>query len=118
MKMFRFDQEVGKEIHAFDSKNLIMSRIIKESVSLHIGCMFIGPDGIVGNHQAPGPQLFLVVDGQGFVRGKEDIIKSIKKGQAAFWEPGEWHETTSEKGMTAIVIEGEYIDTSALTPLL
>ncbi|NDI33845.1 cupin domain-containing protein [Chengkuizengella sediminis] len=114
MKMLRFDQEVGKEITAFDSKNLIMSRIIKESDSLHISCMFIGPDGVVGHHQALGSQLFLVVSGEGFVRGKEDIKTPIKEGQAAFWEPGEWHETTTEKGMTAIVIEGENIDVSAL----
>ncbi|MFS1513715.1 cupin domain-containing protein [Chengkuizengella sp. SCS-71B] len=76
--------------------------------------MFIGRDGIVGHHQAVGAQLFLVVKGEGFVRGKEGVKTPIKEGQAAFWEPGEWHETTSDKGMTAIVIEGEDIDLSAL----
>ncbi|NBI29637.1 cupin domain-containing protein [Chengkuizengella marina] len=117
MKMFSFDKEVGKEITAFDSKNITMSRILHSKETHHIGCMFIGSDGVVGHHQAVGAQLLLVVSGEGFVRGKEDVKTPIKAGQAAFWEPGEWHKTTSEKGMTAIIIEGENIDTSAIVKL-
>jgi len=34
----------------------------------------------------------------------------IRPGQAAFWEAGEWHETRSSTGMTAIVIESRKLD--------
>jgi len=53
------------------------------------------------------PQLFLVVQGEGWVRGESPETRSITTGYAAFWEKDEWHESGTESGMTAIVIEVE-----------
>jgi len=105
MKIYNFSKEVGKDIQAFDSRNLIMSRILTETDSIHIGCLHLSNNGIIGLHQAPIPQLLLVVDGEGWVKGKEDREYRIHTGFAAYWEEGEWHETRTEKGLTAIVIE-------------
>jgi hypothetical protein len=35
---------------------------------------------------------------------------NIKAGQAAFWISGEWHESGTEFGMRAIVIESDSLD--------
>jgi mannose-6-phosphate isomerase-like protein (cupin superfamily) len=105
MKIYNFGQENGINIKAFDSKNLIMTRILDEASDIHIGCMHIEANGIVGLHQATTPQLFLIVSGEGIVKGKEDKQYFIKAGFAAYWETEEWHETRTEKGLTAIVIE-------------
>ncbi|HDX9588930.1 TPA: hypothetical protein ROX98_001896 [Bacillus pseudomycoides] len=40
----------------------------------------------------------------------------IQAGQAAFWEKGEKHETSTKTGLMAIVIEGE--DLSVNMPIL
>ncbi|ENQ3080120.1 hypothetical protein ACEOWG_003399 [Bacillus cereus] len=40
----------------------------------------------------------------------------IQAGQAAFWEKGENHETSTKTGLMAIVIEGE--DLSVNMPIL
>lgn len=113
VKRFRFDAEAGKVIDKFNSVNLVMARIIRTNHAASIGCMHIGQGGVVGYHQAVVPQLFLVVQGEGWVRGEEEERTSIKAGQAAFWEGGEWHESGSETGMTAIVIESESLDPEA-----
>jgi len=110
MKIYNFGRESGKEIQAFNSRNLIMTRILNGTSEIHIGCMHIDADGIVGLHQALISQLFLVVDGEGIVKGKEDKDYLIKTGYAAFWEAGEWHETRTKTGLTAIVIEGSLIN--------
>jgi len=107
LKIYNFDKDTGREITNFDSKQSVFSRIIQHNESLHIGCMFIGPEGIVGSHPATINQLFLVVQGEGWVTGKEGIQYRIQSGKAAYWEPGEVHESGSEQGMTVIVIEGE-----------
>jgi hypothetical protein len=46
-----------------------------------------------------------VVAGEGEVSGADGIAVSIQAGQAALWEAGEAHETTTKAGLTAIIIE-------------
>lgn len=106
MKIYHFGSEYGRDIHAFGSQNLVMTRVLSSMDELQTGCMHLGPNGVVGYHQATAPQLFMVVSGSGFVRGQENGEQPIEAGSAAFWEAGEWHETRTEHGLTAIVIEG------------
>lgn len=75
-----------------------------------IGCMYLEREGVVGYHYATVPQLFLVMQGEGWVRGEGNEKIRIAKGEAAFWEGGEGHETTTDTGLTAIVIESEELD--------
>jgi quercetin dioxygenase-like cupin family protein len=113
MKLYRFDVQAGKSITRYDSKHLIFSRIVRTSAAAHIGCMHLGPNGVVGYHQAVVPQLFLVVQGEGWVRGEEEERTPLHAGQAAFWQAGEWHESGTETGMMVIVIESEELDPSS-----
>ncbi|MDR0269974.1 cupin domain-containing protein [Paenibacillus sp.] len=106
MKIYNFGSENGKDIHAYGSKQLVMTRILSSSADLQTGCMHLGPNGVVSYHQATTPQLFLVISGEGFVKGYENEEQRIQAGSAAFWEAGEWHETRTEHGLSAIVIEG------------
>lgn len=107
MQVYNFTKEAGKSIEAFGSQQLYMSRILSEANSPHIGCMHLGANGLVGWHQAPVPQLFLVVSGEGWVRAGEEAEISVSAGSAVYWEKGEWHETRTETGLSAIVIEAE-----------
>ncbi|WP_145330353.1 cupin [Paenibacillus xylanexedens] len=115
MEFYRFDQDSGKQITKFDS-NFVMSRIIQTSGNAHIGCMHLPVNGVVGYHQAVSPQLMLIMTGAGQVRSGNDDFIEIKAGEAVFWENGEWHETVSETGLTAIVIESEELNPSAYMP--
>lgn len=119
MKIYRFDPAVGRPITQFDS-NFIMAQIIRVAGrdaghgEIQVGCMHIPAGGRVGYHQATAPQLFLVVAGEGWVRGEAETRLLVQAFEAAFWNGGEWHESGSETGMTAIVIEGEGIDSASL----
>lgn len=97
----------GTEITKFNSEHSTFSRIIQHNKPVHIGCFHVGFKGVVGSHPATVHQLFLVLNGQGWVVGKEGIKYHIQSGRAAYWEPEEIHESGSEQGMTVIVIEGE-----------
>jgi hypothetical protein len=112
MKIFTFSKEAGKHITKFDS-DFVITRIIQNDKPVHIGCMHLEADGIIGYHQAVVPQLLLVVSGEGFVRGGDDAAYPIKAGEAVFWVKDEYHETTSKSGLTAIVIESEEITPSS-----
>jgi mannose-6-phosphate isomerase-like protein (cupin superfamily) len=118
MKLFRFDTEVGRTIDKFDSVNVTISKVLLRTEVSHIGCMHLGKGGVVGYHPAVVPQLFLVVQGEGWVRVDGTERVPIKAGQAAFWEAGEGHESGTEIGMTAIVIEAEWLDPATCMPEL
>ena len=67
--------------------------------------MRLAAGGLVGLHQASGPQLLAVVEGEGWIRSNDAGRTAISAGDAVFWDAGEWHETGSEAGLVALVIE-------------
>jgi hypothetical protein len=69
--------------------------------------MYLAPGGQVGRHPASVAQLFLVVNGEGWVEGEAGPRQPITAGQAALWAAGETHAAGTEAGLTAIVFEGE-----------
>jgi mannose-6-phosphate isomerase-like protein (cupin superfamily) len=79
--------------------------------------MLLEENGIIGYHQAVVPQLLIIVEGEGKVRGEEENFISVKSGEAVYWRKDEWHETKTEVGLTAIVIESEELDPSSMNPL-
>ncbi len=110
MKIYRFDSQVGKLITAFGSSGVIISRLAKPGEIVHVGAMNIGAGGAIGYHQATTRQLFVVVQGAGWVRGAEVAHIPISAGRAAYWEADEWHAAGSDGGIVAIVIEGDTIE--------
>lgn len=110
MKISRFDPQVGRKIEQFGSANVILSGIARLNTEAQVSCMYIGPGGMVGYHLATTPQLFLVVQGEGWVRGESTERVPIHPGEAAFWDAGEGHASGSAFGMTAIVVESEGIN--------
>lgn len=115
VRIYRFDAGAGHPITQFGSERVSISGIVRVARGgMQIGCMYLEPGGRVGTHQAATSQLFLVVRGEGWVRGPEQMRTPIRADQAAYWEPGEEHESGSESGMVALVIEGDTLDPDQL----
>lgn len=114
MKIFRFDPEVGQEVEQFGSVKAIISKILHLENEAAISSVYIRPNGKLGHHQAVTSQLFLLVQGEGWIRGETEEKLAIREGRAIFWEQGEWHESGTETGMTAVIIEGINIDPAEL----
>lgn len=115
MRLYSFGVEAGHPITQFGSERVAITGIARVAHGeargdVQIGCMRLEPGGCVGAHQATTRQLFLVVRGAGWVRGPEAERTPIAADQAAYWEPGEEHESGSESGMVALVIEGDTLD--------
>lgn len=102
-RTFRFDAQLGRRVTRFGS-DFIMSRLF-HSADLHVGCMRLEPGGLIGMHPAATPQLLAVVEGEGWIRGEEGPKTVISAGGAVFWSEGEMHETGTDNGLVAIVVE-------------
>ncbi len=117
MRIFRFNLGVARPIAHFGSVGASIAPIARPGAGfVQLGCIYIAAGGNVGRHPAAGPQLFLVVAGEGWVSGTEGVRVPIRAGEAAFWEPGEEHESGSEGGMTAMVLEAEALDPAQFMP--
>lgn len=116
MKIFQFKKEVGMKITKFDS-DFVMSHITRTEKVAQIGCAHLDKNGLIGYHQAVVPQLLLIVNGEGWVRGEANEYMEVHSGEAVFWDKDEWHETKTDTGLTAIVIESEDLNTTSLIPI-
>ncbi|WP_260504082.1 hypothetical protein [Paenibacillus illinoisensis] len=64
----------------------------------------------IGSSSGCWEQVFLVLEGEGWVEGETGERIVIQAGEAAFWMDGENHRSGSEHGLTAMLIEGSELD--------
>lgn len=118
MKIYRFDSSVGHKVDRYGSRGVIISAIARLKAETVVSCMYIDRDGLVGQHQATAPQLFLVIHGEGWVRGQSDERIPIHAGNAAYWEKDERHESGSQNGMTVVILESESLSPAEFMQVL
>ena len=112
MRLVRFDATRGRELdhHGSSGFRLTPLAALREG---HVVCVHLAPGGRIGRHPAVGPQVLAVVAGEGTVSGADGAELPVATGTAAVWEAGEEHETRTEAGLTALVIEGAVVDVLA-----
>ena len=122
MRLFSFETTSGRPFtswvdekgmkHRVDPKTskVVTSAIFAGDVGTRVTCFHIGQGGFIPRHPATGRQLFAVVEGTGWVSGDDGKHVPVKPGIAACWEPGEAHESGTDDGMKAIVVECESFD--------
>jgi quercetin dioxygenase-like cupin family protein len=96
-----------REVERFES---VAARVRRLAPEAHVVVIEIAAGGRVGRHPAATRQLFVVVRGRGWVSGADGERRAITAGEAVLWDPGEEHESGSDDGMTALVVEAESID--------
>jgi hypothetical protein len=98
----------GRPVTRFDSAGFT-ARALARGDSLHVGVLHLEAGGCIGRHPTVQRQILLLLEGDASVSGESgDPPVELSHGQAAMWEPGESHETTSRTGMTALTIEGDF----------
>ena len=105
MKLLNFTKVEAKPVLNYDSISTAYNKITKIETPTNFEFMYVEANGLIGRHEAPVPQLFIVIEGEGWVQGENDEKVKLQKGEAVFWEKGESHVCGSQKGLTAIVIQ-------------
>ena len=113
MERFSFATEV-----AFVPRGDLLDRVtvapltpsIAEGSLIQAAIFRIAPGGRIRRHPATFPQVLAILEGSGEASGADGVDVPIEAGEAVFWHQGEEHETKSEDGLTALIIEGESLD--------
>jgi quercetin dioxygenase-like cupin family protein len=101
----------GRPIDAHGSKGFTVGAF-GLTADAHLVVVRLKAGGVIGRHPAQGRQVLAVLVGDAIVSGSYGDPVAIGPGQAAVWEPYEEHETRSETGLTALVVEGDLDVTS------
>jgi quercetin dioxygenase-like cupin family protein len=105
MKMITINPASGREIEEYGSQDTIIQKVAHLNQEVYLRWIWIQPGGRIGRHPAASQQLFLVIQGDGWVEGEDGEPERIFSGQAALWQAGEQHQAYSKLGMEAIVVE-------------
>ena len=71
----------------------------------HVYCLRFEAGGRIGEHPTGFGQLFLVIEGRGWVEGEEGRRVELAAGQGAWFRRGERHAKGSDHGATVIMIQ-------------
>jgi quercetin dioxygenase-like cupin family protein len=66
----------------------------------------LSPGGRIVRHPASMPQLLAALEGSGWVSGGDGVEQPLRAGEAVVWAEGEEHETRTDEGLTALILEG------------
>lgn len=105
MRVLQIDALPAHPISHFDSHAFTVAPIASGGET-HVVAARLGPGGVIGRHPAVGRQILVVLDGQAVVSGDNGATAVLNRGQAAVWEPGEHHETRTDHGVLALIVEG------------
>jgi quercetin dioxygenase-like cupin family protein len=108
VRIFAF--EPAREITRFDSRGATIGGVARASGTVRLSVLLLAADSVVGAHPAASPQLFLVVSGSGWARSGDEPRSTLAAGEAALWEVDEVHESGSEGGLTALIVEADAIE--------
>ena len=109
VEILDFPREAAAPIDRFESQGATVNRLASVQGAGAVAVIRLEARGVIGRHPAVNTQLFVVVEGVGFVSGEDAIEVPIEQGQAALWRAGESHESRTDVGLTAIVIETEQV---------
>ena len=104
--MRRVELTGEREIDRFES---VAARVRRLAPEAHVVVIEVGAGGRVGTHPAAAQQLFAVVRGSGWVAGADGERHQIELGEAVLWDAGEEHESGSDDGLTALIVEADVI---------
>jgi hypothetical protein len=108
VRIFAF--EPTREITRFDSHGATIGGVARASGAVRVSLLQLAADAFVGAHPAACPQLFLVVAGSGWARSGDEPRSPVAAGEAALWEVDEVHESGSDRGLTAVIVEADAIE--------
>jgi quercetin dioxygenase-like cupin family protein len=107
LKVLDFNAERALAISGLGSNAATAVPLTLPDGEAHVVCIRLGAGGVLGRHPAPVDQLFVVVEGEGWATGGDGERVPVAAGSAIYWDAGEEHESGSDAGLTAIVVESE-----------
>jgi quercetin dioxygenase-like cupin family protein len=94
----------------FQSRGSAAAEVATGSGEAHVHVVEIAAGGEIGPHVAGFGQLFVCLDGSGWVAAANGERVSISGGEVAYFARGELHSKGSGEGLRALIIQVRDLD--------
>ena len=105
IRLVDFTAQSARTIEQFASTGASSVTLAHGNGESHAYAVHFAPGGTIGPHPAGFDQLFLVVEGAGWVAGADGVRISVGTNCGAFVPKGEVHSKGSETGMLALMVQ-------------
>lgn len=111
--LFNFGRDTATRIEVHDAVGAAQVKLGSSTGEAHLNIVYLEPGGLLGEHPAPTPQLFIVVDGNGWVSGDDGYRHTVSAGVGVFWSEGERHASGTDTGLSAVIMQARQLDVVA-----
>jgi RimJ/RimL family protein N-acetyltransferase/quercetin dioxygenase-like cupin family protein len=110
MRIFEFSTRTMESITQYQSTGAASVVLAAGAGDARIHSLRFEPGGQIGEHPTGSAQLFLVVQGSGWVMDGAGHRVNLTAGQGAFFERREQHSKGSDAGMTALMVQVDTLE--------
>jgi quercetin dioxygenase-like cupin family protein len=114
MRVIQFSAAPAEAITQFGSVGASSRLLADGRGEAHVYWLRFEPGGKVGEHPASFGQLFLVIEGSGWVAGADGRRVEVHAAQGVCFQRGERHSKGSDGGMTVLMIQVTDLQLAAL----
>lgn len=105
IQLIDYSADKSVRIDRFSSSGASSVELAHGSGESHAYAVHFIPGGEIGPHPAGFDQLFVVLQGSGWVAGTDGVRHAVGLGCGAFIPTGEVHSKGSDTGMVAIMVQ-------------
>jgi hypothetical protein len=105
MHLIDFGPDRATAVSEYASRGTRAQPLADGAGEAHVYAVHLDAGGEIGPHPAGFAQLWLVVDGEGWVAGADGVRHRVGAGTGALIARGELHAKGSERGCSAIMIQ-------------
>ncbi len=105
MRLLPTSDAVWRVIDQYSAREATTTQLADGSGEAHVHLLRIGAGGIIDRHEAGFGQLWVALEGSGWVSGDDGVRHAIGQGEIAVIERGEHHAKGSDTGMTALMVQ-------------
>jgi quercetin dioxygenase-like cupin family protein len=80
-------------------------RLLARTEHAQVSQADFAPGSLLGRHPAAGAQTLAVLSGSGWASGDDGVRHDLAGGDLVRFDPGESHESGSDVGMLAVMVE-------------
>ncbi len=105
IRLVDFTAASGRPIEQYSSIDASAVELAHGAGDSHAYAVHIARGGVIGPHPAGYDQLFLVVQGSGWISGADGVRHDVGSLRGAFVPKGEVHAKGSDAGMVAVMVQ-------------
>ncbi|MCL4559109.1 MAG: hypothetical protein M1281_00650 [Chloroflexi bacterium] len=112
MRTLHIDETNNLAIKEYGSQETYLASIFDVLGGASLKWLWFDPHSKVGAHKAESPQVYIIIEGEGWAIGEQIEPIPLISGDYVYWDKGDRLEVGSDSGMQVLSIESSIPEAS------